>query len=98
MKQISYLAVAICISISAMSQFNKEDINKKLHEIGLDSSSLNSEQYSKQLLKVWSISDHETNKFNPYIILPIKLWEEIFEKQTKKRINHRFTRFCTNFY
>lgn len=84
MKQISYIAVAICISISAMSQFNKEDINKKLHEIGLDSSSLNSEQYSKQLLKVWSKSDHETNKFNPYIILPIKLWEEIFEKQYQK--------------
>ncbi|MGI9138313.1 MAG: hypothetical protein ACR2IM_04665, partial [Sediminibacterium sp.] len=84
MKQISYIVVFICISISVISQEMNEDDYKILHAIGLDSGRLNNEQYSKLLLKEWSKSDHENNKFNPYIILPIKLWEQLFEKEYQK--------------
>ena len=87
MKQISYIIISICISISAMSQENSLDKYKKLLAIGLDSSKQNNEEFSKQLITVWLKSDHETNKFNPYIILPIKIWESLFEKQYKININ-----------
>ena len=83
MKQISYIIIAICVSISAISQENSADTYKILLAMGLDSSKQNSDEYSKKLIGTWLKSDHETNKFNPYIILPIKTWEYLFENQYK---------------
>lgn len=84
MKQISYIIIATLMSISATSQVGKEDIHQKLISMGLDSSKLNSNQFSKQLIIAWTKADHESNKYNPYIILPINIWEVLFENQYNK--------------
>ncbi len=70
--------------ISAASQSGSENTQSKLVAMGLDSSKLNSLQFSKQLLNIWSKADHEENKYNPYIILPIKIWEQLFDNQYNK--------------
>ena len=87
MKQISYIILAICFSSFAISQENSANSYKKLLAMGLDSSKQDKDQFSKQLLNEWLKSDHETNKFNPYIILPIKVWEQLFENQYKETRN-----------
>ena len=81
MKQISYITLFIFMCITAASQSDSEIIQNKLVAMGLDSSKLNSVQFSKQLLNTWSKSNYEENKYNPYIILPIKIWEQLFEIQ-----------------
>ena len=84
MKQISYIIIATLMSISATSQVGKEDIHQKLISMGLDSSKLNNDQFSKQLIIAWTKADYESNKYNPYIILPINIWEVLFENQYNK--------------
>ena len=84
MKQISYITLCIFMCITAASQSDSEIIQNKLVAMGLDSSKLNSVQFSKQLLNTWSKSNYEENKYNPYIILPIKIWEQLFEIQNNK--------------
>jgi len=84
MKQISYITFFIFIYITAASQSESENIQNKLVALGLDSRKLNSVQFSKQLLQIWSKSDYDENKYNPYIILPIKTWEQLFENQNNK--------------
>ena len=84
MKQISYITLFIFMCITAASQSDSEIIQNKLVAMGLDSSKLNSVQFSKQLLNTWSKSNYEENKYNPYIILPIKIWEQLFEIQNNK--------------
>ena len=84
MKQISYITLFIFMYITAASQSDSEIIQNKLVTMGLDSSKLNSVQFSKHLLNTWSKSNYEENKYNPYIILPIKIWEQLFEIQNNK--------------
>jgi two-component sensor histidine kinase len=84
MKQISYILILILLCISATSQTTSEEIQKKMLALGLDSSKLNSMHFSKRLLTTWTKSDHDENKYNPYIILPIKKWEQLFEMQYNK--------------
>ena len=70
--------------LSATSQSASEYTQNKLVAMGLDSSKLNSVQFSKQLLNTWSKAGYEENKYNPYIILPIDIWAQLFEKQNNK--------------
>lgn len=84
MKQISYITLFIIMCLTATSQSASEYTQNKLVNMGLVSSKLNNVQFSKQLLNTWSKAGHEENKYNPYIILPIDIWEQLFEKQNNK--------------
>lgn len=84
MKQISYIVLAIFITITALGQVDNKDINLRLIELGLDNRKQNDTQFSKQLLNTWIKLGHEENKYMPFIVLPMNVWEELFEKQYNK--------------
>jgi two-component sensor histidine kinase len=73
--------------VTANGQVNGKDTQIKLIELGLDSSNQNNSAYAKQLINAWVKLGREENKYNPYIVLPIKTWEVIFEKQYNKNNN-----------
>ena len=81
MKQISYVIFVLLIAINSNCQVNYKDLQIKIWELGLDSSKIDNPQYARQLLKAWEKLEREENKFNPYIVLPIKVWEKLFEQQ-----------------
>ncbi len=69
------------MAISTRSQVNNMDLQLKISQLGLDSSKIDNPQFAEHLINVWVMQEREENKFNPYIVLPIKKWESIFEKQ-----------------
>ena len=81
MKQIIYIIIAVLMTISSTGQEFNNEINNKVKELGLDSSKIKASEYPNQLNAVWTKLGHEENKYNPYIVLPIKIWEQLFEKQ-----------------
>jgi len=87
MKQISYIIISFIMVVTANGQVNGKDTQIKLLELGLDSSNQNNSAYAKQLINAWVKMGREENKYNPYIVLPIKTWEVIFEKQYNKNNN-----------
>lgn len=87
MKQISYIIISFIMVVTANGQVNGKDTQIKLLELGLDSSNQNNSAYAKQLINAWVKLGREENKYNPYIVLPIKTWEVIFEKQYNKNNN-----------
>lgn len=81
MKQISYIIIAVLMSMSLVGQVINKEFSNKIIALGLDSKKLTVNAYGNQLNAVWAKLDHEENKYNPYIVLPIKVWEQLFEKQ-----------------
>jgi two-component sensor histidine kinase len=68
----------------SIGQNNSNEINQQLLELGLDASKQNNTQFSIQLVNTWNNLGYEENKYNPYIILPIHIWESLFVKQYEK--------------
>ena len=49
--------------------------------MGLDASKQNNTQFAIQLINAWNSLGHEENKYNPYIVLPMNIWQQLFEKK-----------------
>ena len=81
MKQIFYILIVLFTNISSIGQSNVTEINQQLLKLGIDASKQNNTQLSTQLIKAWNNLDHEENKYNPYIVLPMNTWVQLFEKQ-----------------
>lgn len=81
MKQIYYIIIAVLISMTSTGQAVSKEISDKIIELGLDSSKIKLSEYGNQLNVIWAKLGHEENKYNPYIVLPISAWEQLFEKQ-----------------
>ena len=85
MKQLSYIIITILIAISANGQIYSKDIQNKIFELGLDSSKQSNSLHTNQLITAWIKLERDENKYNPYIVLPIKIWETLFEKQYNEK-------------
>jgi two-component sensor histidine kinase len=81
MKQIFYILIVLFTTTSSIGQSNIREINQQLLKLGVDASKQNNMQLSIQLIKAWNNLDHEENKYNPYIVLPMNTWVQLFEKQ-----------------
>lgn len=81
MKQIFYLLIALFMAISSIGQNNSNEISQQLLKLGLDKSKQNNNQYAIQLINAWNNLGHEESKYNPYIVLPMSVWLQLFEKQ-----------------
>ena len=69
------------MAISSIGQNNSNEISQQLLKLGLDKSKQNNTQYAIQLINAWNNLGHEENKYNPYIVLPMSVWLQLFEKQ-----------------
>lgn len=85
MKQLSYIIITILIAISANGQIYSKDIQNKIFELGLDSSKQSNSLHTNQLITAWIKLERDENKYNPYIVLPIKIWETLFEKKYNEK-------------
>ena len=81
MKQLYYILISIFIVVTANGQIDSKIYQNKLMELGLDTSKQNNPSFSNQLIDEWLKQGREENKYNPYIVLPISIWEHLFEKQ-----------------
>jgi two-component sensor histidine kinase len=84
MKQIFYLLISLFIAISSIGQNNSNEISQQLLKLGLDTSKQNNTQYAIQLINAWNNLGHEENKYNPYIVLPMNIWGQLFATQYEK--------------
>jgi two-component sensor histidine kinase len=81
MKQIFYLLIALITTITSIGQNNSNEISQQLLKMGLDASKQNNTQFAIQLINAWNSLGHEENKYNPYIVLPMNIWQQLFEKK-----------------
>jgi len=81
MKKLLYIILLIFIASDVSSQKYEIAIHQKLNELGLETSKSQTNEYANQLINTWRKLGHEENKYNPYIVLPIKEWEKLFEKE-----------------
>lgn len=88
MKLILCIIFTLLIATNAKSEIYSKEIQDKILKLGLDISNENSTQISEQLINIWSKIEQDDDKFMPYIILPIKVWGDLFEKQYQKNNNN----------
>mgnify|MGYP000604307225 FL=1 len=84
MKQIFYLLISLFIAISSIGQNNSNEISQQLLKLGLDTSKQNNTQYAIQLINAWNNLGHEEKKYNPYIVLPMNIWGQLFATKYEK--------------